>query len=69
MQIRRYDVEGIVRQSMSRATLEPTLDTTIGIGAKLKNWPTLGHSPGEAACPNVGLIIDSHTQQGMSRPL
>ena len=37
--------------------------------AKLKNRPTLRHSPGpgEAACPNVGLFIDSHTQQGISR--
>ncbi len=30
--------------------------------AKLKNQPMLWHSPGEAACPNVGLIIDSNTQ-------
>ena len=33
--------------------------------AKLKNQPTLGHSPGEAACPNVGLFVDSHTQKGI----
>ncbi len=33
--------------------------------AKFKNWPTLGHSPGEVACPNTGLLIDSHEQQGI----
>jgi hypothetical protein len=37
---------------------------------KLKNRPTVGHSPGEVACPNVGLSIDSHEnheQQGILR--
>jgi hypothetical protein len=24
-----------------------------------------GHSPGKMACPNVGLFIDSHAQQGI----
>jgi hypothetical protein len=32
---------------------------------KFKNWPTLGHSPEEAACPIVSLLIDSHAQQGI----
>ena len=31
---------------------------------KFKNRPTLGHSSREVACPNVGLSIDSHAQQG-----
>jgi hypothetical protein len=33
--------------------------------AKFENWPTLGHSPEEVACPNVGLFIDSQEQQGI----
>ncbi len=33
--------------------------------AKCKNQLMLGHSPGEVACPNVGLFIDSHDQQGI----
>ncbi len=33
--------------------------------AKFKNWPMLGHCPGEGACPNVSLFIDSHGQQGI----
>ncbi len=31
---------------------------------KFKNWPVLGHSPGEVACPNVGFLIYSHEQKG-----
>jgi len=27
----------------------------------------LGHSPGEAAFPNVGLFLDSHAQKGILR--
>ncbi len=33
--------------------------------AKFKNQLTLRHSPGEVACPNIGLFIDSHGQQGI----
>ena len=33
--------------------------------AKLKNWPTQWHSPGEAACHCIGLLIDSHAWQGI----
>ncbi len=32
---------------------------------KLENWLTLGHSPGEVACPNVMQFIDSHAQRGI----
>ena len=31
--------------------------------AKLKNRPPQWHSPGEAACPFVGLLIDSHGER------
>ena len=34
--------------------------------AKLKNWPKLQHSPGEAACLNSSLFIDFHAQQEIS---
>ena len=35
--------------------------------AKLKNWPTLEHSPGEAACSNVERYMDSHARRGILR--
>ena len=34
---------------------------------KIKNWPTQWHSPGEAACHYIGLLIDSHAWQGILR--
>jgi hypothetical protein len=38
---------------------------SFAITSQLKNLPVSGHSPGEAACPNIGQFIDSDAQRGI----
>jgi hypothetical protein len=40
------------------------LHNVVQSGGQKENWPTLEHSPGEAACSNIERSIDSSAQGG-----